>query len=30
MLYQMLATGRAGIDKAADTTRFLESFRFVG
>ena len=27
-LYQMLVTGKPGIDKAAETTRFLESFRF--
>ena len=30
MLYQTLVTGKPGIDKAAETTRFLESFRFVG
>ena len=30
VLYQMLVTGRRGIDKAAETTRFLDSFRFVG
>jgi hypothetical protein len=28
VLYQTLVTGKPGIDKAADTTRFLESFRF--
>ena len=28
MLYQTLVTGKPGIDKAADTTRFLDSFRF--
>src|SRR5947209_3871703 len=27
-LYQTLVTGKPGVDKAADTTRFLESFRF--
>jgi hypothetical protein len=30
MLYQMLVTGRPGIDKAAETTRFLDSFHFAG
>jgi hypothetical protein len=28
LLYQTLVTGKPGIDKAADTTRFLDSFRF--
>ena len=30
MLYQTLVTGKPGIDKAAETTRFLQSFHFVG
>ena len=30
VLYQMLVTGKPGIDKAAETTRFLDSFHFVG
>ena len=30
LLYQTLVTGKRGIDKAAETTRFLDSFRFVG
>ena len=28
MLYQLLVTGKPGIDKAAETTRFLDSLRF--
>lgn len=28
MLYQTLVTGKPGVDKAAETTRFLDSFRF--
>jgi hypothetical protein len=30
MLYQTLVTGKPGIDKAVETTRFLDSFRFAG
>jgi hypothetical protein len=30
LLYQTLVTGKPGIDRAAETTRFLESFRFFG